>query len=172
MPGNVVETTEHYVLALVASESKTGLQIASRDFKLDFAQLMLTIIALEQGYQLRRTLPFVRALVFQQDHTGATLDHAQANGGVIEHNPVELFAFRQGLVSPLGRFDDLLAIPAIDAPANQYKQQKKANGSRQGPFGIAKKILIANCIQADPGRVSTRTQLEAQAFAGNAQAQR
>jgi len=118
MPGDVVETAEHHVLALVTGEGKTGLQIAPRDFQLDLTQFVLTIIALQQGYQLRRTLPFVCPLVFQQYHAGAALDHAQSHGGAVEHGPVELFALGQGLAGPLGRLDDLLAIPAVDAPAD------------------------------------------------------
>ena len=171
MPGDVVETTEHHVLALVTGKDKTGLQIAPRDFQLDLSQFVLTIIALQQGNQFRGTLPLMRPLVFQQDLSRAALDHAQPHGCAVEHGPIEFFALGQGLAGTLGRFDDLLAVPAVEAPADQPKQYQQARRAGQRPFGIAKEVLITDRVQPDPGRGPARTQLEAQTIAGNAQAQ-
>ena len=151
MPGDVIETAQHHIPALVAGECETGLQITPGHFKLDLTRLAFGIITLQQGNQFRCALPLLRALVLQQYDAGCTLYHAQANGRVIEHDPIELFTFSQGLAGALSRLDDPHPIPAVDAPANQDEQPKQARRAHQGPFRIAKEVLIRDGIQADPG---------------------
>jgi len=65
MPGDVVETAEHYVFAFVTGEGETGLKMTSRNFELYLAQLVFTIIALQQGNEFRCPLPLLRPLIFQ-----------------------------------------------------------------------------------------------------------
>ena len=171
MPGDVIETAEHHVLALVTGKGKAGLKMAPRHFQLDLAQFVLTVITLQQGNQLRGALPFVGSLVFQQYNTCTALDHTQANRRVIEHDPVELFAFSQGLAGPLCGLDDLRAIPAVDPPTNQHKKQEQASRAHDWPYRIAEKFLITDRIQTDPGLGTTGTQFKTQTIAGKTQAQ-
>src|SRR5471030_1750686 len=172
MPRDVVETAEHHILALVASEYKTGLEMTPRHFKLNLSQFVFTIIALQQVNQLRRALPLLCTLVFQQHSPSTSLNHTQPNGSVIKHHPIELFAFIQGLAGPLGGLDNLQSIPTVDPPANQQKQQKQAHGSHQWPFRVAKEMLISDGVQTYPGLGFPRAQFEAQPLAGKTQPRR
>ena len=47
MPGDVVETAQHHVFALVTSGCNTGLKVAPCHFNLHFTQLALTVITLQ-----------------------------------------------------------------------------------------------------------------------------
>ena len=146
------------------------MQVAACDFHVHFALNIGAMIEFEHVDHFGCALPFHGTLIFDQYLIVVALHHAQRDRGVFQNDPVKCFAFNQGLVGALCRFNDAGTKPARNTPAHHQQQAEQPDYPQKRPERVTEEALIADAVQAHPRVLTGGLELEAQAITIEAEA--